>query len=478
MHDDDDDYDNDDDNSVASEESLDSSIHIDNNNDNYNNNNDNNNQVVDTSFWSEPYTTTTYTTTTNNYSHNHHDKYNRYNNNYNHYNGSSSSNSGSIKYKIEMKHKFSPLPITDILFSNNGGNYIAIVYARKLIFIYNHHDNSRKAIMRIKFDDYFQDIQVIDNFFHDDPKKNKMYIIDKNNSKNTTASIDANANLTTSNSSNNNHNHDVNKIESMILSIQTKKVIRIINALIGNILHEIKLFNFSDFVIIRSNGWRINRNNSDDYDGHHVNDDDDGRSSRNNDNIHGFFVTNDMNIYIYSTTYDDDDNNKSYNTNHSHIDAANSDYSAEYKHHHQPQEQQQQHYHYYQYHYHHQNKTTLSKNNIFDSLVKGLNIRNYNISSSSPSLTSPASSSSHVPLVIIWSFRKLILLHIKYKSRLNKIDVIKHTEYHVKSEYIRIVYASALPCTSNYDMMMMKRRNKIYKVMVVLSNGHMFVLTI
>jgi hypothetical protein len=272
----------------------------------------------------------------------------------------------------------------------------------------------------------------------------------------------------------------------MILSIQTKKVIRIINALMGNILHEIKLFNISDFAIIRSNGWRINSNGSDDNNGHHIIDNDDGgKSSRNNDNIHGFFVTNDMNIYIYSTTYNDD---KSNNTNHSHIDVANSDYSAEYKHHHQQQEQQHlQHYRYYQYHYHHhhQNRTTLSKNNSLDSLVKGLNIRNYYTSSSSPLLTTPASlspsassSSSHAPLVIIWSFRKLIILHIIYKSRLNKIDVIKHTEYHVKSEYIRIVYASALPCNRNNDMMMMKRRNKRYKVMVILSNGHMFVLTI
>jgi hypothetical protein len=66
----------------------------------------------------------------------------------------------AITYNIELSTSFCPLPITDILFSTVGG-FIAIVHIRKIIVVFNNHDDAKKMSLKVSFEECLSDIRCM-----------------------------------------------------------------------------------------------------------------------------------------------------------------------------------------------------------------------------------------------------------------------------------------------------------------------------
>jgi hypothetical protein len=65
-----------------------------------------------------------------------------------------------ITHTIEVATQFCPLPVTDILFSTTGG-FIAIVYIRKVLVVFNNQTGIKKMSLKISFDEVFSDVRAM-----------------------------------------------------------------------------------------------------------------------------------------------------------------------------------------------------------------------------------------------------------------------------------------------------------------------------
>jgi hypothetical protein len=65
-----------------------------------------------------------------------------------------------ISHTIEVATQFCPLPVTDILFSTTGG-FIAIVYIRKVLVVFNNQTGIKKMSLKISFDEVFCDVRAM-----------------------------------------------------------------------------------------------------------------------------------------------------------------------------------------------------------------------------------------------------------------------------------------------------------------------------